>query len=327
MNNRHGHQVNFLNRLVSLTDERDLGMLERSMLATACEVSKPDIAILYRKPSDSLPVLSMLWDGSDIVHRGQAGKKYNFDIQSSKQGVTVFPLQGENKVLGYFVIEKREPVTTEERMMIGGLLKIYNNFLSVLNESRHDALTGLLNRRMFDQQFQRILNDMIEDNKGMPASNRERMAVGDTVWLAILDIDNFKKVNDTFGHLYGDEVLILIARYLKNAFREHDLVFRFGGEEFAILLQTPNKQKAVDALERLRRGIANHAFPQVGVVTVSIGAVQVVDQLVPPLLVGNADEVLYYAKESGKNLVVFYEDMPAEAHSKSRIVKDDIELF
>ena len=89
MNNRHGHQVNFLNRLVSLTDERDLGMLERSMLATACEVSKPDIAILYRKPSDSLPVLSMLWDGSDIVHRGQAGKKYNFDIQSSKQGVTL----------------------------------------------------------------------------------------------------------------------------------------------------------------------------------------------------------------------------------------------
>lgn len=324
---QRGKQITFLNRLASLTDERDLGMLEQSMLLTACDVLKPDVAVLYRKTAELSPVLSMLWDGSQIVHKHDAAGNYSFDEQSGKQGVTVFPLQGAKGVLGYFVVEREKDVTDDERMMIGGLLKIYNNFLSVLNDSRRDGLTGLLNRRMFDQQFQRILTDMIDDNSDMPSSNRKRIAIDDTVWLAILDIDNFKKINDNFGHLYGDEVLILIARYLIESFRENDLVFRFGGEEFAVLLQTPDKKRAADTLERLRRGVENHIFPQVGKVTASIGAVQVDNQLIPPLLVGNADEALYYAKENGKNQVIFYDDMPESAHSISHIINNDIELF
>lgn len=327
MNDRRGNQVNFLHRLVSLTDERDLGMLERSVLITACDVLRPDVAVLYRKTSDSSPSLSMLWDGSEIVHRKDADKHYNFDSQSTQERATLFPIQGTSDVIGYLVIEREEPVTKDEWMKVGGLLQIYHNFLSILDDSRRDGLTGLLNRRMFDQQFQRILNDMIDDNEEMPSSNREHLSGDDTVWLAMIDIDNFKNINDTFGHLYGDEVLILIARYLKETFREHDLVFRFGGEEFVVILQTPDKIKAVDALERLRRGIENHVFPQVGTVTASFGVVKVDDQLIPPLLVGNADEALYYAKRQGKNRVEFYEDMPKEALSKPYLVDHEVELF
>jgi two-component system cell cycle response regulator len=327
MNSHRGSQLKFLDRLVSLTDERDLGMLERSVLFTACDVLKPDVAVLYRKVADASPILSMVWDGARMLERKDAAKLYNFDLQSSKQNVRVFPIQGAADVIGYLVVERQEPATNEEQMMIGGLLKIYHNFLSVLDESRRDALTGLLNRRMFDQQFQRILTEMVDSIEEVPSSNRGQVSEDDTVWLAMIDIDNFKNINDTFGHLYGDEVLILIARYLTETFREYDLVFRFGGEEFAVLLQTPDKNKAVDVLERLRRGIENHIFPQVGTVTASIGVVQIDEQAIPPLLVGSADEALYYAKGQGKNRVVFFDDIPEEAYPKSRIIGDDIELF
>jgi diguanylate cyclase (GGDEF)-like protein len=92
--------------------------------------------------------------------------------------------------------------------------------------------------------------------------------------LAIIDIDNFKSVNDNFGHLYGDEILIQLAQIIRSSFRDEDLKFRFGGEEFVILLKASSIEACKHTLERFRQNVASQDFPTVGQVTVSIGSVQ-----------------------------------------------------
>src|SRR5213076_2390666 len=98
---------------------------------------------------------------------------------------------------------------------------------------------------------------------------------GKEQWLAVVDIDHFKRVNDKFGHLYGDEVLILIANLLQSSFRAHDRVFRFGGEEFVVLLRSTTLDNARKIIDRFRVNVEAYVFPQVGTVTVSVGFVSI----------------------------------------------------
>ena len=94
------------------------------------------------------------------------------------------------------------------------------------------------------------------------------MCIRDSYWLAVIDIDHFKRVNDLSGHLIGDEVLLLLARQMRVNFRFHDQLYRFGGEEFVVLMRCTNHADALAALERFRHQIEIHAFPQVGPITV-----------------------------------------------------------
>jgi diguanylate cyclase (GGDEF)-like protein len=126
-----------------------------------------------------------------------------------------------------------------------------------------------------------------------------------------IDIDHFKEVNDRFGHLHGDEVLVILARILQSSFRKTDLIYRFGGEEFVVIVYVDDRGDAEMTFERLRRSIENHVFPQVGKVTVSIGITEIKDTSIPVELLGRADQALYYAKTHGRNQVAFYEALVA----------------
>jgi diguanylate cyclase (GGDEF)-like protein len=145
-------------------------------------------------------------------------------------------------------------------------------------------------------------------------------------WLAVVDIDHFKQVNDRFGHLYGDEVLILIANILRTSFRSHDRIFRFGGEEFVVLLRNTTLSKAHKVFNRFRETVQEHHFPQVGSVTVSLGFVGT-SRGSPVEILGQADQALYYAKEHGRNQVRFYEDLIASGELATKVANDDVELF
>ena len=131
-------------------------------------------------------------------------------------------------------------------------------------------------------------------------------------WLAIIDIDHFKRINDRFGHLYGDEVLILLARNMKRLFRQRDKLFRFGGEEFVIVLDRTAEASAEIVLDRFRETIEKTHFPQVGKVTVNIGFVRLDKVDVSSAIIGRADQALYYAKQNGRNRVCFYEKLVAQ---------------
>ncbi len=155
-----------------------------------------------------------------------------------------------------------------------------------------DALTGLPNRRYFDEYL------------GLLAKRRR---AEDRVGVLMVDIDRFKKLNDTFGHAVGDHVLREVARAIAEAVREDDVPARFGGEEFAVLLRNPSLEVAVDVGERIRRAVVALDLRRLGVpgVSVSVG-VAVADSPDIPLdvVIDEADRALYRAKRAGRDRVV-----------------------
>ncbi|MBA3997480.1 MAG: hypothetical protein C0466_09955 [Candidatus Accumulibacter sp.] len=165
------------------------------------------------------------------------------------------------------------------------------------------------NRKTFERSLARLLVD--EGVRGNERENERRGGAhgGEENWLAIIDIDHFKRINDHFGHLYGDEVLILIANLMRRAFRQHDKLFRFGGEEFVVLLRGVSYENALGTLERFRQKVAEHAFPQVDQITASVGFAVILPQDTPNAVLGHADEALYFAKDNGRNQVFCYEKL------------------
>ncbi len=152
-----------------------------------------------------------------------------------------------------------------------------------------DHLTGLKNRRA------------VEDVLSMEMEIARRY--GRPLCFALIDVDRFKRINDTYGHDVGDEVLRKLARILKSELRSPDVLGRWGGEEFALVIPETDLNGAKVLCERLRRKVEETSFDRVGKVTVSIGLTQFNKKDTMRSLVKRADEALYRAKENGRNRV------------------------
>ena len=212
--------------------------------------------------------------------------------------------------------------------IIGGVVSVYRNFQNLLDYSERDSLTGLLNRKTFDDQLAKMLHPAAELPAPLPGQ-QERRQHSDTErqWLAVVDVDHFKAVNDKFGHLYGDEVLILIANLLQSSFRSQDRVFRFGGEEFVVLLRSTTLENAQRIIDRFRVNVASHVFPQVGTVTVSVGFVSITAYESPVIILGRADQALYYAKSNGRNQACHYDQLVSSGKLHAVASNDTAEFF
>ena len=221
------------------------------------------------------------------------------------------------------------PYTSDTIHVIGGIVSVYRNFQNLLDYSERDSLTGLLNRKTFDDQLAKMLAASADQESLTLPGEMERRQHGEEErqWLAVVDVDHFKHVNDRFGHLYGDEVLILIANLLNTSFRAQDRVFRFGGEEFVVLLRGTTQDNAWKIIERFRQNVASHDFPQVGKVTVSVGFVSITAFEPPVIVLGRADQALYYAKSHGRNLVCHYDELLSEGLLQSTESNDTAEFF
>lgn len=179
------------------------------------------------------------------------------------------------------------------------LCVVFRHLLRTIERDARDALTGLLNRQSFDYRFEELL--------ARYRQNLRRARVGSMPWLAIADSDRFRRINDTYGYLYGDEILWLFSHLMRQRFRSDDLLLRYGDEEFVLILNNTTAQGALRALERFRECIGNDAFPTVGRVTVSIGWICVEPQALPSDLMHRADKALEHAKGSGRHQVTRYE--------------------
>jgi diguanylate cyclase len=158
------------------------------------------------------------------------------------------------------------------------------------SEARTDSLTGLSNRRAFDDEFKRRVNEW--ERKGTPVS------------LVLLDIDFFKKFNDTHGHQVGDEVLRQVATTLRREARDMDLPCRYGGEEFAVILPATETAGACIVAERVRMAVEETVINSDGKtlkVTCSIGLSQVQLGDDPAKIIRRADDALYKSKKEGRN--------------------------
>jgi diguanylate cyclase (GGDEF)-like protein len=181
--------------------------------------------------------------------------------------------------------------------------------------STRDRFTGLLNRAVFNEQLEREV----------AVARREdaRFAV------AMIDIDHFKRFNDTYGHAGGDEALRMVAQTLRRSCRETDVVARYGGEEFALILPGVRSSRAHDLLERFRREVAATAIKLSGrsrpvSVTISIGVSSWPDDGDSAAeILGCADRRLYQAKENGRDQVVGPAPRAA-AHPTGEIDSDDV---
>ena len=254
-------------------------------------------------------------------------------LDSPRRGrhVLWLPVWMQDKVSTCLEITQSRPFSAHKLEVLKGVFQVYQNYQRLLDYSVRDALTGLFNRKTFDEQFSRHASGLASSHADalVESFTPEDALPSEPVqqWLAVVDIDHFKQVNDRFGHLYGDEVLILIANILRNSFRSHDRIFRFGGEEFVVLLRSTTLSTAHKVFNRFRLAVQEYPFPQVGQVTVSLGFVSTV-QGSPVEILGRADQALYFAKEHGRNQVCFYDDLVASGHLATKVVvNDDVELF
>lgn len=130
-----------------------------------------------------------------------------------------------------------------------------------------------------------------------------------TSWLAILDIDNFECNNDLYGHQTDDEVLQQFARLMEQNSRNTDILFRYEGGEFVVILNGCSRYGARKGLELFRQLIERSIFRHVGKITVSTGYIQLYADDTPAALIDEADKALCHAKEKGRNRIINYHDL------------------
>ena len=243
--------------------------------------------------------------------------------------VTVLPLLVEVGLPGVIEVRSEQPLSLETLRPIQTLLRVFGNFQNLLESSQRDTLTGLLNRQTFDATFLKASMPVVSDNSMETTVERRANANTKTgYWLGVVDIDHFKRVNDGFGHLIGDEVLVLVARIMRQSFRHYDRLYRFGGEEFVVLLRGGTEEDAKAAYERFRTNVESYLFPQVKTVTVSLGFTEVQHQDTPNQAFSRADQGVYQAKHQGRNQVLCYEGLVRDGIIKVEGEHiGDVELF
>ncbi|WP_246540605.1 GGDEF domain-containing protein [sulfur-oxidizing endosymbiont of Gigantopelta aegis] len=205
------------------------------------------------------------------------------------------------------------------------LSEIYSNHQLLISLNDKDALTGLYNRKFFDRKMNQLSLESEHQLRRQAEMNKPEISKHS--YLAILDIDHFKRINDAYGHLYGDEVLLHFAQQMQKVFRDDDWLFRYGGEEFVVLLKNVGSDMVETILHRFRKHIENYDFPSVGQVTISIGVTQLDNSKMQSEIIDRADNALYYVKEHGRNNIALYETLVAQGELQEQVNEGDIELF
>src|SRR5918911_613093 len=226
-------------------------------------------------------------DGYELARRVRANQQTRFipiiiqtaarnDAQDQRRGAEV-------GALGYIT----DPTDIDMLLARARTLLDFKHYLNTCEEAAFtDHLTGLANRRRFERQLEREV------------SRTQRY--GRPFCLLLLDIDNFKQVNDPYGHEAGDEVIRRLALTLQAGTRGIDLAARIGGEEFAVILPETDFEGGVDVAERLRIAISEMEIPNVGRITASFGVAEIsLSAATGRELMAVADSALYEAKRQG----------------------------
>jgi diguanylate cyclase (GGDEF)-like protein len=228
------------------------------------------------------------------------------------ESLHMLPLLVKDEVMGTFVVAARRPgaFPGDRREMLGVIanqvaISLQNGRMyEVLEEqATTDGLTGLVNHRTFQERFSAMLG----------RAERHKFRVS----LILTDIDHFKKINDTYGHPTGDQVLKRVAAILKASARKIDIVARYGGEEFAIVLEGTDRTGARMLAERIRQEVGQQSFESskgAFGATLSLGvAVYPDDARAKQDIIARADQCLYAAKRGGRNRTVCHGDTEVTA--------------
>jgi diguanylate cyclase (GGDEF)-like protein len=220
----------------------------------------------------------------DITYQSITHSKF----KSMQQYITIVPYDLEEGQVCLFIYDKTSLCETNAKL---------NDLNMELKDLTHrDHLTGLYNRRFFADEAIRAIS--ISLRKKSPFS------------IIMMDIDNFKNINDTYGHHYGDKVICEVSDRLKKLIRKSDVAVRFGGEEFVLLLYETTQEDALKVAENIRREIDNLSMncgEHIINFTISFGVTQfdaIKDETNIENTIARADHALYKAKQTGRNRVV-----------------------
>lgn len=275
-------------------------------------VSKDPLELRQHKQTDNISI-----NHEALLAQCYRSQKDISAALTDTQCCYTFPIHGVGYIKHIIELQGRKLDEDEHRVLLQ-LLTLFNSQYLLLDKNNHDALTGLLNRKAFEERLSQLILSHQHSGRDNP----------NNYCFAIFDIDHFKRVNDTFGHLYGDEVLILFAGIMEKVFRHEDMLFRYGGEEFAVVLSRVDLEIADNILNRFRDKVAAYDFPQVGQVTVSIGFTAITNLSNTTDLIAHADKALYYSKESGRNQVNAYETLLQQGKITATVRgNEDVELF
>ena len=340
-------QVNLLNSIIKITKNRDVDSLEYTIISTIQEFITcseitiyKDLAIegelrversasllfkgakeftwldksIINTPSDEL--ISCMRSTCIITVKADDNKEHRW-----------LPICLQDRPVGAIAITSGE-LKSEEQVLLNAFCRIFENYLAILHENETDKLTGLLNRQTFDKKLRLLLEKQIvkqhKTNKNDENRNRQADA---TSWLAIVDIDHFKMVNDQYGHVCGDEVLLVLAQKMKSFFRSTDLIFRFGGEEFVLVFEPTDFASIETKLKGFLAFIRETKFPFINQLTLSIGLSRISLYDFPISVIENADRALYYAKQNGRDQLCFYDELISKNLIEPQQLQSDIDLF
>jgi len=224
------------------------------------------------------------YDTDVIVMTGYSGNySYEEAINKGASDLVFKPVRYKELLMRLKRVLKEQQLTRERIQMLGKLQKL----------AITDGLTKLYNSRYFYNQV-----DLEVDR-----SNRYHH----TLSLLLLDIDHFKVYNDTYGHLEGDKVLVRMGEVIKVCLRKMDTAYRYGGEEFTVILPETNGQEAIHVAERIRSSIEKEVFSpdsgQANKITISIGVTEYIPGERISALVERADKAMYISKENGRNRI------------------------
>ena len=348
-----------IDQIATLTDQRDRESLNTAFVRVLMEVLQPVSVSLDMVMSDAadlrwLPIV-VLVRGQEIQVNDAMHADFRRLAPVDKEAprwrclevnlpvvvdrvdggdgcLTCVPLFPGNDLGAAGVVEIRSSgrLDSQALAVVERVLRVYRNMHGMFLYSERDALTGLLNRKSFEEMFYKSLREdrvPLPDQAGDGQAQGRRSRPGEQFWLAMVDVDHFKQVNDRYGHQIGDEVLILVARILKNTFRGYDLVYRFGGEEFVVLLRSPDHATALQTAERFRVKMEQYRFPQVGCITVSVGLSDIRPGDAPDMVCNRADQAVYYAKHHGRNRVCSYDDLVSQGLLLADVRDGGVEFF
>jgi diguanylate cyclase (GGDEF)-like protein len=335
--------------LAHLTGFRDREVMDTTLVSAIRDLLRPRMVAIYRlvgdedsrhwltrarlAAGDAAPHADPLWVDVESLPRMDRYPQRLAALQQDDPVVTVgesvqtvFALTTDREVVGVVEIETVVVINPEHLRLVGSILRIYRNFQALLDYSERDTLTGLLNRKTYDEAFYKVMASGLPMVGDLGTGRRGDMRPQHH-YIGVIDIDHFKRVNDNHGHLIGDEVLLLLSRLMRSSFRFYDKLYRFGGEEFVVLMRCNSAADAIVALERLRANVQGYSFPQAGNITVSVGFTEVQQGDTPSGAFERADKAVYWAKAHGRNRVCNHADLLAIGEATDQSKSGDVELF
>ena len=337
-----------IEHLIKLTDHRDRNLLELTLSKALINLLPIERVVMVKVVSEEgtrrwLEIASLdargggkvvdplrvdfhalrpLEDDKDRLHCLQSRSQVEV-AWAGEDGprITYLPLfnDSRNDDEGVVEVHSGASLNHEELLTIGAMLHVFRNMYNVLAYSDRDALTGLLNRKSLDDTFYSAVLEELEEGDAarsralsapVEPGKERRHRVPPNYWLGTLRVDHFDAISDKYGPLIAEELLLLVARTMNNTFRTYDRIYRFAGEQFAVLMHCPDEALVLAAFERFRTNMEKFNFPQIGRATASAGFTRISADDSPESALQRAEQVVSHIQvHHGHNKVFSYSEL------------------